>query len=272
MKLVSVVTALVSLGPRTSLAFLPRPAPHLFREGRELAVTLQPIDFGNFLKDLLPGASNAGSEEAAKAALLDAVVAAKTSPSDSTEDAVRIAFTRVEEVAPAKETLLDDEAAITRLDGEWVLEYTVAAFDVKGGDGEEGEENMRGVRGSVNATGITVDTSAAGTRTTQTFDFAAGRVANNIAQPGPFGVGTVQLQVAGSFQRSNESGRRANVRFDNLNIKYGPIDATFAWLFAVVDLIKKDKQTQWLETTHLSKTMRLGRGNKGSIFVLTRPE
>jgi hypothetical protein len=60
---------------------------------------------------------------------------------------------------------------------------------------------------------------------------------------------------------SAESGQRANIRFDSFSVGVGPLPTlTVKWLFAL----------SWLETTHVSENLRLGRGNKGSIFVLTR--
>jgi hypothetical protein len=41
------------------------------------------------------------------------------------------------------------------------------------------------------------------------------------------------------------------------------------WL-AIRGLIKGTKEAGWLETTYISKNMRIGRGNKGSMFILTR--
>jgi hypothetical protein len=71
---------------------------------------------------------------------------------------------------------------------------------------------------------------------------------------------------------SAESGQRANIRFDSFSVGVGPLPTlTVKWLFALVYSLRKEEGTQsWLETTHVSENLRLGRGNKGSIFVLTR--
>ena len=47
------------------------------------------------------------------------------------------------------------------------------------------------------------------------------------------------------------------------------------WLFALIRRLRPAltdglDDTPWLDTTYLSPRMRLGRGNKGSVFVLTR--
>ena len=85
------------------------------------------------------------------------------------EEAVRLAFKAVERAAPAPADLLSSDAAGT-LDGEWVLEYTVAAFGAPGAAaaGDIDETSGVGVSSAVNASGITVDVNAK--KTTQTFD------------------------------------------------------------------------------------------------------
>lgn len=105
-----------------------------------------------------------------KDALLNAVAAAQGPDAGPTEEeAVRLAFKAVERAAPAPADLLSSDAAGT-LDGEWVLEYTVAAFGAPGAAaaGQIDETSGVGVSSAVNASGITVDVNAK--KTTQTFD------------------------------------------------------------------------------------------------------
>ena len=50
---------------------------------------------------------------------------------------------------------------------------------------------------------------------------------------------------------------------------------SLGWLFALIRTLRPAltngaDSSSWLETTYLSDRMRLGRGNKGSVFVLTR--
>ena len=47
-------------------------------------------------------------------------------------------------------------------------------------------------------------------------------------------------------------------------------DRDISFLFDIRGLIKGTKEAGWLETTYISKNMRIGRGNKGSMFILTR--
>jgi hypothetical protein len=209
--------------------------------------------FGQFLKK---------DPAIAKRSLLAAIVIAKQDGTEATEEAVRAAFKEVEAVAPTPPDLLDDSSALL-LDGPWVLQYTIAAFGrLEGG-------TQRGIQGAVNATGIAVDTSGVGVRTTQTFDIMNGRVSNDISKT-LFDSLEARLQVSGPFKRSLSSGRRADVKFDTLKLGLGGVEVTIDWIFDLVYRLRKDESESWLETTHLSKDMRLGRGNKGSLFVLTR--
>lgn len=214
------------------------------------------------------------SKDEAIAALLDAVARAKLEETDASEDAVRDAFAKVERLLPSPENLLDDPSCASLLDGEWVLEYTVAAYGTAG-EGASADPEQRGKKGAVNATGIAVDTTAADVRTTQTFDLATSRVSNEISRCVkvlPFAPALdTRLRVSGPFSRSSASGRRADVNFDSLELSAGSISLTIGWIFDLVYALKPDdKNLSWLETTHVSKNLRLGRGNKGSIFVLTR--
>ena len=230
----------------------------------------------DFFQTAIRPAKNA---EVSKQELLAAVADAKKDGSEAAEERVRTIFKELEAKAPSPPQLLDDPTVAAALDGEWELVYTVAAF---GAPGEAARENgvssggaaeRRGVGGAVNATGLNVDTTGDGVRTTQTFDVVGGRVANDIVKPILGGAAYTRLQVSGPFSRSPANARRADVRFDTLqlSIEGTPIKLTIGWLFPIVYALRPDeKQESWLETTHLSENLRLARGNKGSIFVLGR--
>mmetsp|Transcript_22456 Transcript_22456/g.46126 ORF Transcript_22456/g.46126 Transcript_22456/m.46126 type:complete len:277 (-) Transcript_22456:189-1019(-) len=199
--------------------------------------------------------------------LLKYIDVAKLEQTEIAEDAVFEAIQQIELALPTRPDLLDDASSARILDGEWELVFTVAAF--------KDELGKRGVGGAVNATGIAVDTTGEDVLTTQTFDVSAGRVANDIFRPValPFGTFDARLQVSGPFTKSTASGRRADVRFDKLELEASGIKITIGWLFNLVYALRKDEKvgSSWLETTYLSETLRVGRGNKGSVFVLTRP-
>ena len=82
-------------------------------------------------------------------------------------------------------------------------------------------------------------------------------------------------RVEGSL---DPAGRRAYIEFDNLEFKSADGAAsylTIGWLFGLIRRVRPALQNgadaqSWLDTTYLSARVRLGRGNKGSIFVLER--
>lgn len=221
---------------------------------------------------------NSKKENDLKSELLRSIKDAKNDETLEAEERVRGFFTQLEKYAPSDPNLLDDPDAASALDGEWELLYTVAEFGSSGEQslvdesGDE-EDRRRGVQGAINGTGIMVDTTGAGVRTTQTFDVGDSRVANDILTPLGFGGLAYNVRVSGPFSRSEENARRANVRFDTiaLALKPTPLEITIGWLFSLVYAIRTEEKKSWLETTHLSKDLRLSRGSKGSLFVLRRP-
>lgn len=176
---------------------------------------------------------------------------------------------RMEKSAPPSPTLLSnpDEAKI--LDGAWYLQYT-APSEIEGGDEDkwvavdaaEGETNIETRQfkqaGAVSGGGIKVDASKSPAK--QSIDVENSRVMNEIMA----GIG--QVTVGGSFRQSTSVPNRAIVAFDTAKI--GPIDIGF--LFDIRAAIQGSKESGWLEVTYISKDLRIGRGNKGSLFVLTR--
>lgn len=154
------------------------------------------------LMNLFQGTTKASRTDKARATLFDAIAVAKLKQSVEAEEAVRVAFSELEQAAPAPLNLLDDPVASKALDGTWLLDYTIAAFSTSE-DKASPVPIRRGKQGTVNATGINVDTTAEGVITTQTFDVAQGRIFNNILKPVKF-LGkeiTSQLQVAGTIRR-----------------------------------------------------------------------
>lgn len=125
------------------------------------------------------------------------------------------------------------------------------------------ETKQFAAKGTVSAVGITVDTSNKVVR--QIFDIAKGEVANEIN----FDWG--KLTVRGPFVPSEKVSNRAIVAFKELSIQpnNGPV-LNLGFLFSAITKVKGSDVGGWLETTYLSDDMRIGRGNKGTMFVLTR--
>ena len=114
------------------------------------------------------------------------------------------------------------------------------------------------------AAGIIVDTSNRLTR--QIFDVDKQRVSNNVEQS--FGT----IEVEGSFRPSDTVPNRAIVAFEKCNITLNNgFIFKLGFLFSIISQFRGGvKDSGWLETTYLDNDIRIGRGNKGSLFVLTR--
>lgn len=177
--------------------------------------------------------------------------------------------------SPPSPTLLTnlDEAKI--LDGDWYLQYT-APSEIDGVnpddkwvamDASEGDSNIEtrkfNTAGSVSGGGIPVD--ASNTVAMQSFDIDNARVQNVITT----GLGIVT--VGGTYSQSLSSPLRALVAFDTAKIDLTiGLTVDISFLFDIRAFIKGSRNAGWLETTYLSNDMRIGRGNKGSMFILTR--
>lgn len=165
-----------------------------------------------------------------------------------------------------------------QLDGDWYLQYTApseiddaelsdddkwVAVDAKEGSSDIETRQFKKA-GSVSGGGIPVD--ASNSAALQSFDIGKSRVMNEID------TGWGIVTVGGTFRQSTTVPLRAVVAFDTakLALNIGPtIDISF--LFNVRAALKNgDFESGWLETTYLSNDMRIGRGNKGSMFILTR--
>ena len=185
------------------------------------------------------------------------------------------AFKDLEDAVPAPEDLLLKERSAALADGRWTLLGSIAA---KVGDEEEMVDS--GISNAINASGIVVDAATA-RKPVQQIDVRRQRIANELYRPLPLGQNAI-IRVAGSFAPRPEQavGRRAYVNFDSLEFfvetDTGAVRVlSLGWLFALIRAVRPaltdgDADGPWLETTYLSERVRLGRGNKGSIFVLSR--
>lgn len=186
----------------------------------------------------------------------------------------------IEKASPFGSLQNPSEAAA--IDGTWFLQYTSPSkledeeglldiwspedpveFGIEKTD-KKIETKQFTAKGTVSAVGITVDTSNRVVK--QIFNIAESTVSNEIN----FDWGT--LTVRGPFKPSDKVDNRAIVSFQQLIIEpknLPTIDLSF--LFSVIKNIKGSDVGGWLETTYLSgDDLRIGRGNKGTMFVLTR--
>jgi predicted acyltransferase (DUF342 family) len=120
------------------------------------------------------------------------------------------------------------------------------------------------IQGSVRAGNLEVDTSSR--VTTQTINVADQTIENMV----DLDFGTVT--VGGSFRVSDTVKTRAVVAFEKADIALNNgFVIKLGFLFSLTAAFRGGiKDNGWLETTYLDAEMRIGRGNKGSLFVLTR--
>lgn len=182
----------------------------------------------------------------------------------------------IEGAAPPPPTLLSDPEAARQLDGTWYLQYTSPSVvgdkdefpnEWKPDFASEGDSNINTKqfqsKGSITAVGIEVDTSNRVVK--QILDINSSRVTNDIELD--FG----RVVVSGPFRPSPNVPNRAIVAFDtaDITLKNG-FTLKLGFLFAILAVLRGSKDNGWLETTHIGDDMRIGRDNKGTMFVLTR--
>ena len=179
----------------------------------------------------------------------------------------------METTAPAPDTILSTDAAL--IDGTWYLQYTSPSNIVADQNAwqpvnaEEGDAQIETRafvqgKGAVSAQGIKVETANRVVK--QSIDAAAARVTNEIT------LDWGDVVVAGSFRASGTVPYRAVVAFDQADIYVASkFKVSLGWLFDIIAVTKGGiKDNGWLETTYIDQDLRIGRGNKGTMFVLTR--
>lgn len=118
-------------------------------------------------------------------------------------------------------------------------------------------------KGTVSAAGITVDTS--NRVVTQCLDVTNSVVTNEV------GLDWGRVCVAGPFRPSEMVPNRAIVAFNRASITVGKsLTLELGFFFDILAALRGSKDTGWLETTYIDEDMRIGRGDKGTMFVLTR--
>ena len=215
---------------------------------------------------------------ATKQALLQAISGTDNGKSATVERqaAVLKLVRELETTAPAPDTILTTDAAL--LDGPWFLQYTSPSVlgdqtDIDDAwepvDAAEGNSKIPtkafGGQGAVSAQGIKVETANRVVK--QSIDVTNSRVKNEIT------VDWGDILVAGSFRPSTSVPQRAVVAFDtaDLMLSSPKFKISLCWVFDLLALTKGgNKDNGWLETTYIDNDMRIGRGNKGTMFVLTR--
>jgi hypothetical protein len=188
------------------------------------------------------------------------------------------------------------------VDGTWYLDYT-QPIKIEDGTTENDENapssslykvssrSLTKSGGQVNFLGLTtVDVSGSSSSidgenssistpssskstTTQTIDVQAQRITNRVTKQGFVST----IQVAGSYDIDEEmlsqSKFRIVVSFDTCLIELldGKVNLDLSFLFDLRALTQNgSKIGGWLETTYVDDYIRIGRGNRGSLFILSR--
>jgi len=200
----------------------------------------------------------------------------KTASPEQQERVLKLVRRLETDFPPSPELLLNPKEAQV-LDGTWYLQYTSPSTvgDVEESSdawkpvaANEGDSNIETrqfeARGTVSAAGITVDTSNRPVK--QIIDVEESRVLNDVA------LDWGRAQAGGKFRPSPNVPNRALVSFDTAKIDVDNIGLSLdlGFIFPLLSKLRGSKENGWLETTFVDKDLRIGRGNKGTMFVLTR--
>ena len=175
---------------------------------------------------------------------------------------------------PPSKALLTDPKEAEILDGVWYLHYTSPSDPRLIDNGvrdsfpdawkpQKAEEKIAtsqfNAKGSVTAAGINVDTSSRVVK--QIFDVRNSYVKNEIDLD--FG----NVVVGGPFRQSENVDSRAVVSFQKCDITLrNGFTLKLGFLFDLLALARRTKESGWLETTFIDSDMRIGRGNKGKFM------
>ena len=259
-------------------------------------VRVQPRRIRSVLRAATPASQTASDVDAIKAKsnlfdLLDEVPSNAPTPRGLTDD-ILAAVRLLERQCPTP-----DDAVLSELAGNWELLWT--AQDKSSAESQQGLlslinplENQsysnnpnrsggranpilpREIQDRLESIGILEPSgggdesdgkSAPPVRSSQAIDRKKSRVRNVVSvqlrRPLPV-KGSVMVDVA--FKPNRNDKRRIDVKFDScrLQVKNSPIDITFP--LGIIG------PTGWLRTGYIDDDMRITRGHKGSVFILTR--
>mmetsp|Transcript_31190 Transcript_31190/g.75387 ORF Transcript_31190/g.75387 Transcript_31190/m.75387 type:complete len:339 (-) Transcript_31190:1206-2222(-) len=146
----------------------------------------------------------------------------------------------------------------------------LTTVDVSGGNGDNESSSSSSSNGSD-------DTSNKPSTTTQSIDVKNQRITNRVTKSGFVST----IQVAGSYDVDEEllssstssPSFRIIVSFDTCLVELlgGKVTLDLGFLFDLRALTQNgSKVGGWLETTYVDDKIRIGRGNRGSLFILSR--
>mmetsp|Transcript_6892 Transcript_6892/g.8936 ORF Transcript_6892/g.8936 Transcript_6892/m.8936 type:complete len:271 (-) Transcript_6892:85-897(-) len=238
---------------------------------------LPSLSFGGKLPAIIDPTAREVREK--KNQLLEAISYTSNGKAATPEQLIKVAglVRTLENLAPAPVDILTSDAQTQLIDGVWYLQWT-SPSDVGGGEespdawkpqnAQEGDSRINtrrfAAKGNVEAAGITVDTS--NRMVQQIFNVKESTVVNKVD------LGWGQVQAGGAFRASSTVPYRAIVSFNQADITLeNGFLIQLGWWFNVLPVFKKgSRDNGWLETTYIDKEIRIGRGNLGTLFVLTR--
>jgi hypothetical protein len=195
---------------------------------------------------------------------------------------------------------ITDPNIVQLINGTWYLQYTSPSTIEKQDEETEEEpilpsmsnddiweasnaqqENISDIstfraKGTVSAGGIVIDTS--NKLVQQIFDIQQQSVMNEIQlYTNSNNNITIVARAGGTYQPSSIQSNRAIIAFNiaQIRIQFNErimICLNFGWIFTIISILfqKGNRNNGWLETTYIDTTLRIGRGNKGTMFILTR--
>ena len=167
-----------------------------------------------------------------------------------------------------------DRFRVKSLEGEWDLLFTC--------------NPTRGSVGDISAQGVKFGTQEKVTTQSLAFDDDGGvRITNVIRDGDPSShppLSLSRVEVGGEAMLDKRVSNRVNVKFDKslltLSINAFEVglkfDLDISFIFLAVSFARSlgamDGSSAWLDTTYIDESCRVGRGNKGSLFVLFKKE
>jgi hypothetical protein len=101
---------------------------------------------------------------------------------------------------------------------------------------------------------------------TQTFDVARSTVFNQVELDFKC-IG----RAGGTYRQSPNVPNRAIVSFQEASVTFSNgFIISLGWIFTISSILRNSQDNGWLETTYIDTDLRIGRGNKGTMFILTR--
>lgn len=81
---------------------------------------------------------------------------------------------------------------------------------------------------------------------------------------------TIFSVASGKFRPSSNVQNRVIVAFDTASVEWAGPTIQLGFVFGILGKVRRSRDSGWLETTFVDSKLRIGRGNKGTLFVLTR--